>query len=85
MGNTLHTGRGEQSDQRARAWTQFSNLQGAGNDTEEEEEEEDEECAGRESEKDVSVEFRDLVKTNVGTGLANGLANTLSIHREPRH
>lgn len=81
MGNKLHTGGREQSDWRVRAWSQSSNLQGAGNDTEEEEEE----CAGRDSEKDVSVEFHDLVKTNVGTGLAKGLANSLSMQCEPRH
>lgn len=55
------------------------NLQGAGIDTDEEEE-----CAGRDGEKDGSVEFHDLVKTNVGTGLAKGLANRLSMQREPR-
>lgn len=32
-----------------------------------------------------SVEFHDLVKTNVGTGLAKGLAKRPSMQREPRH
>lgn len=53
---------------------QSSNLQGAGNDTDEEEE-----CAGRDRKKDGSVEFHDLVKTNVGISLAKGLANRLSM------
>lgn len=57
-----------------------NNLQGAGNDTDKEKE-----CAGRDREKDGSVEFHDLVKTNVGTGLAKGLANRLSMQCEARH
>lgn len=49
-----------------------SNLQGAGNDTDE-----GEECAGRHGERVGSVEFHDLVKTNVGTDLAKHLASRL--------
>lgn len=33
---------------------------------------------------DGSVEFHDLVKTNVGTGLAKRLANRLSMQCKPR-
>lgn len=63
MGNQLREG-GEE-------WGGQTGGQGAGNDTDE-----DQECAGRHGYKVRSVEFHDLIKTNVGTGLARLSPNT---------
>lgn len=78
MGNQLNKGEGERQI-RLEVEKLESSLHSAGDDTDGVEE-----CEGRDGEKDGSVEFHDPVKTNVGTGLAKGLANRLSMQCEPR-